>query len=169
MRNILLPIVLFLIIQGNFTLHAQQGTVKGIVTIHNSSFNNNGKMSFVQDAQVEAFYVKNKPVLTDANGLFHLKIVSDKPTEKVRLKVQKEGFIVLNKTELSTRAGLSDTLRIVLAKPDDLEIGRLSLCKAIKTVIDNAFKEQLNHYQNELNTLKNKPNTEGVFAEMSVL
>ena len=79
MRNTLFPIVLFILTQYNFTLLAQQGTVKGIVTIQNSSFNNNGKIGFVQDAQVEAFYVKNKSVLTDANGTFNLKIMSEKP------------------------------------------------------------------------------------------
>ena len=137
MRNILLPIVLFILTQYNFTLLAQQGTIKGIVTIQNSSFNNNGKIGFVQDAQVEAFYVKNKPVLTDANGTFNLKIMSDKPVEKVRLKVHKDGFIVLNKLELSTTTGQSDTLHIVLAKPDDIELLRLNLNKTIKTAIEN--------------------------------
>lgn len=169
MRNILLPIVLFILTQLNFTLLAQQGTIKGIVTIHNSSFNNNGKISLVQDAQVEAFYVKNKPVLTDANGSFLLKILSDKPVEKVRLKVQKEGFIVLNKAELSTTTGQSDTLHIVLAKPDDIELLRLSLSKTIKTAIDTAFNQQLTQYNNELNTLKNQQNTEGVSNEFTVL
>ncbi len=176
MRNILLPIVLFVLTHYNFTLLAQQGTVKGIVTIHNSSFNNNGKISLVQDAQVEAFYVKNKPVLTDANGTFNLKIMSDKPVEKVRLKVHKDGFIVLNKTELSTITGQSDTLHIVLAKPDDIELLRFNLNETIKSAIEKAFNQQLNALNTELNVLnnalntpKNKPNTEGVFNEMSVL
>jgi tetratricopeptide (TPR) repeat protein len=162
MRNILLPIFLFITSQLNFSLLAQQGIIKGIVTIQNSSFNNKDKMGFVQDAQVEGLYVKTKPTLTDANGLFSLKIIGAKVAEKVRLKVHKEGFRVINPSDLSAVIDQNDTVRIVMAKPEDIEAMRLQLYAVCKTTAESAFQYKLKVYNKGLIDLKNRANTEGV-------
>lgn len=156
MRNILLPVFLCIALQCPISLFAQLDIVKGIVTIQNSSFNNNGKISYVQNAQAEGVYVKTKPTVTDANGLFSLKIVGAKVGEKLRLKVQKDGFQVVNPSNLLVNGGQNDTIHIVIAKPEDIEAMRLGLYATAKTTAETTFKLVLNGYNNDLIELRNK-------------
>lgn len=165
MRNILLPVFLCIATQYNLSLFAQQDIVKGIVTIQNSSFNNNGKISYVQNAQAEGVYVKTKPTVTDENGLFSLKIIGAKVAEKMRLKVQKDGFKVVNPSNLLVIGGQNDTIRIVMAKPEDIEAMRLSIYATAKTTAETTFKMVLNGYNNELIELRNKANVDDIAVQ----
>lgn len=165
MRNILLPVFLCIALQYPVSLFAQLDIVKGIVTIQNSSFNNNGKISYVQNAQAEGVYVKTKPTVTDANGLFSLKIVGAKVAEKLRLKVQKDGFQVVNPSNLMVNSGQNDTIRIVMAKPEDIEAMRAHLYTCAQTTVETTFKLVLNGYKNDLIELRNKANVDDVAVQ----
>ncbi len=165
MRNILLPVFFCIALQYPISLFAQLDIVKGIVTIQNSSFNNNGKISYVQNAQAEGVYVKTKPTVTDANGLFSLKIVGTKVAEKLRLKIQKDGFQVINPSNLTINSGQNDTIRIVMAKPEDIEAMRVHLFSTAKTTVERTFKTVLNGYNNDLIDLRNKANVDDVAVQ----
>ena len=165
MRNILLPVFLCIALQYPVSLFAQLDIVKGIVTIQNSSFNNNGKISYVQNAQVEGVYVKTKPTVTAANGLFSLKIIGAKVAEKLRLKVQKDGFQVVNPSNLLVNSGENDTIHIVMAKPEDIEAMRLGLYATAKTTAETSFKMVLNDYNNDLIELRNKANVDEIAVQ----
>ena len=165
MRNIVLPVFLCIALQYPISLFAQLDIVKGIVTIQNSSFNNNGKISYVQNAQAEGVYVKTKPTVTDANGLFSLKIVGAKGTDKLRLKVQKDGFQVVNPSNLTVIGGQNDTIRIVMAKPEDIEAMRVRLYARAKTTLETTFKDVLNGYNNDLIELRNKANMDEIAVQ----
>ena len=159
MRNVLRLIVLF--IASLFTTHLfAQSTVNGIVTIQNSFFNNQSKVDYVQSAQVDGILVKIKPTVTDANGAFKLLTINAKSNEKIRLKIVKEGYEVVNQNRLDALTDQADTVRIFIAKTADVEAARLAHFRAFKTTAESAFKRKLGALNAELIALRNKPNAD---------
>jgi tetratricopeptide (TPR) repeat protein len=159
MRNILRPIVLLLFSLWNYTLSAQS-SINGIITIQNSFYSNQVKIDYVQNAQVEGILVRAKPTITDANGAFKLLIINAKANEKIRLKIIKEGYQVVNQNRLNALTDQADTVRIFMAKPEDIEAARLSYFNTSKTLSEAAFKKKLNALSNELTLLRSKSNVD---------
>jgi Tfp pilus assembly protein PilF len=157
MRNVLLPILLFVALTSNNTLFAQSA-INGIITIQNSFYTNQGKIDNVQNAQVDGILVRTKPTVTDANGVFKLLSITAKANEKIRLKIAKEGYQVVNQNRLDALTDQADTVRIFMAKPEDIEAARLSYFNSCKTISEAAFKKKLNALTAELTTLRSKSN-----------
>ncbi len=159
MRNVLLPIVLFIATYCNNSISAQS-TINGIITIQNSFFNNQSKVDYVQNAQVEGVLVRTKPTLTEANGTFKLLTINAKANEKIRLKVIKEGYQVVNECQLSALTGQLDTVHIFMAKPEDIEATRSTYFTTFKKMSETAFKKKLNDFNAELIAMRSMPNAD---------
>lgn len=68
---------------------AQQITLTGQVSIHNSKYNS-GKIEYVKDAYASA--PNTKPDDTDDNGIFHLEFVGIDGGASVKVLVEKAGL-----------------------------------------------------------------------------
>jgi hypothetical protein len=155
MRNILLPFILFIANVSNNTLFSQS-TLNGVVTIQNSYFNSKTKIDYVPNAQVEGSYVRTKPTTTDVNGAFKLLIISAKSKEKVRLKIVKDGYQVVNQNALFAYVDQADTVQVFMAKTEDLEAARTAYFKGIKAASESAFQAKIKLLNAELAALRNK-------------
>ena len=86
------------------TLTAQQSSVSGVVSIHNSEYET-GKRQYIQNAQVEDDFQKANAQTTDANGRFQMTYVSIAEKTTVNLLLKKEGLQVVNTDALSAVTG----------------------------------------------------------------
>jgi hypothetical protein len=124
------------------TLFAQS-TINGVVILHNSFFNNKTKVDYVQNAQIEGTLVKTKPTISDANGVFKLLAINAKPNEKIRLKIVKEGYQVVNQSGLFGLTDQADTMRIFMAKPEDIEAARNAYFTFMKSLSEQTFRRKI--------------------------
>ena len=139
-----------------------QSTINGVISFHNSQFNNKTKIDYVQNAQVEGMLVKTKPTTTDANGVFKLLAVNAKPTEKIRIKVVKEGYQVVNPSSLFGVTDQVDTVRIYMAKPEDLEAAQAAYFAVGRAMSEGAFKTKMRALNADLAILYNQQNIKEV-------
>jgi tetratricopeptide (TPR) repeat protein len=165
MNYVITLILVFLTTLNPNFIAAQQSPLYGIVTIQNSNFNNQGKTDFVQNAQVESALVRTKPTVTDANGTFKLVVISAKSNEKLRVKIVKEGYQVLNPNCLSAVVDQADTVRICMAKTEDVEAARLQYFTLGKTLSESAFKKKMYALNAELISLRNKSSVDGAATQ----
>jgi tetratricopeptide (TPR) repeat protein len=142
MKKVVFLIFPFLAISYSTTLFAQSA-VNGVVILHNSFFNNKTKVDYVQNAQVDGLMVKTKPTITDANGVFKLTAINAKPNEKIRIKIVKDGYQVVNPSSLFALTDQADTVRIFMAKPEDIEASRSAYFAAMKALSEQTFKKKI--------------------------
>ena len=76
---------------------AQQITLTGQVSIHNSKYNS-GKIEYVKNAYASAPFTK--PGSTDDNGIFQLEFVGLDGGTSVKVEVEKAGLEVVNERDL---------------------------------------------------------------------
>lgn len=94
---------------------AQQINLNGIITIHNSGYNNNGNIQYFQNAQVSADFTS--PTTSDSNGNFILTFVGIDRGTSVDVQVEKANWEVVNKRDLQdVVVGRRTPLKIFLAK-----------------------------------------------------
>jgi tetratricopeptide (TPR) repeat protein len=137
-----------------------QSAINGIISFHNSQFSNKTKTDYVQNAQVDGLLVKTKPTITDANGVFKLLAVNAKPNEKIRIKVVKEGYQVVNSNILFAVTDQLDTVRIFIAKPEDIEAAQTAHFAVGKMVSEVAFKNKVRSLNNDLAALYKEQNAD---------
>ena len=92
--SISLLLLLALVLTG---ISAQQITLTGQVSIHNSKYNT-GKIECVKDAYASAPFTKSDN--TDENGIFRLDFVGLRAGTSVELSLEKAGYEVVNKYDL---------------------------------------------------------------------
>jgi tetratricopeptide (TPR) repeat protein len=152
MRNVLSFLFFLIAFLCPFTTFAQSA-INGVISLHNSHFSNKTKIDYAQNVQVEGILVKTKPTITDANGVFKLQAVNAKPNEKIRIKVVKEGYQVVNTNSLFAVTDQLDTVRIFMAKPEDIEAAQTAYFAVGKTVSEVAFKNKVKTLNVELAAL----------------
>ncbi|MDZ7878379.1 MAG: tetratricopeptide repeat protein [Saprospiraceae bacterium] len=157
MRNIFL---LLLILLSYCPTTLAQSAINGIIAFHNSQFNNKTKVDYAQGVQVEGMLVKTKPTLTESNGAFKLIAVTARPNEKIRIKVLKDGYQVVNPVHLSGLTDQTDTLRIVIAKIEDIESARATYFTLGKSLSESAFKAKLMALDSSLALIYKSENTD---------
>ena len=116
-------LVCFLLITA--TTAAQQVTLKGLVSIHNSKYNT-GKIEYVPDAYITAPFTK--PVNSDVVGNFSLEFVGIDPGTAVTLTVEKSGLEVVNSYDLDkVIIQRNDPINIYLATKGQLAAAQTEL------------------------------------------
>ena len=114
------------------TLTAQQSSVSGIVSIHNSQFET-GKRLFVPNAEIKDAFDKANPTTTDANGGFKLTFVGVLEKANVTFMVKKEGLEVVNLDALNAVAGQRDKILLSMASPNKMAEYRKQIYKVGRT------------------------------------
>lgn len=93
--------------------HAQQITLTGQVSLHNSGYRT-GQIKYVKDAYATAPFAA--PGSTDDRGEFRLEFVGMRSGQSTEVKVEKNGYEVVNKRELrDVVIGRKSPLRVYLA------------------------------------------------------
>ena len=126
----------------SLTLSAQQSSISGIVSIHNSEYET-GKRQYVQNAQVEDEFQKANAQTTNANGLFKLTFVKVEEKTSVNLLVKKEGLQVVNLDALTAVTGQRETVRLSMAKPEKIAEYRRQIYSVGKTQAETNLAAQL--------------------------
>ncbi len=159
MNNVAVSIILIVTTFFNSPLLAQS-SINGVVILHNSFFNNKTKVDYVQNAQVDGGLVKTKPTITDANGVFKLTVLNAKPNEKIRIKIVKDGYQVVNPSSLYVLADQADTVRIFMAKPEDIESSRSTYFMQMKALSEQTFKRKIVALNADLKVAYSQPNVD---------
>lgn len=117
----------------NFSLTAQEITLKGQVSIHNSKYET-GTIEYVQDAYVKATFAG--VVDTDVKGNFSLTFSGIEEGTTVEIDVEKAGLEVVNKKDLQEVViGRLIPLKIYLAPKGQIAKARVELYNvSIKTL-----------------------------------
>jgi cell wall-associated NlpC family hydrolase len=102
----------------------QQIPLTGQVTIHNSGYTT-GRIEPVQNAYVSASVGASDD--TDVNGQFQLVLVGIQVGATIQIKVEKQGYEVVNPKDLQVVVGRKKPLRIYLATPAELAQARIDL------------------------------------------
>lgn len=116
---------LLALVFGFLSLNAQQTSIHGWISIHNSGYRE-GTIEFVPDAYLTAPLAS--PTRTDDKGQFKLIFSGVPKNSRIEIEVEKSGFLVVNHRELKDiTAGRSRPLHIFLATPEQLDRERLAL------------------------------------------
>ncbi len=113
-------------------LTAQQSSISGIVSIHNSKFDT-GKRKYVNNAQIEDDFEKASAQVTDVQGIFKLIFVGVPEKATVNLVVKKEGLEVVNIDALGAVTGQRDQVRLSMAAPNKIAEYRRQIYNIGKT------------------------------------
>ena len=138
MKSALIYILLFAVL----TLSAQQSSISGVVSIHNSEYET-GKRQYVQNAQVEDDFEKAQSTTTASDGSFKLVFVKVDEKTSVNLILKKEGLQVVNIDALSAIAGQRDLLHLSMSKPERIAEYRRQIYKVGKTEAEKNLAAQL--------------------------
>lgn len=113
-----LPLLTTLCLCLAFALQAQQFTLRGRVSIHNSQ-HHAGKIEYVAGAYASAPFTA--PVDTDEDGFFQLEFVGLDSNTEVQITIEKAGMEVVNASELQrVLIGQKTLLRVYLAPKGQL-------------------------------------------------
>lgn len=117
------------------TLIAQQVTLRGQVSIHNSGYET-GEIDYVQDAYVSAAYAGS--IDTDVNGKFNLIFSGMDEGTSVEVNVEKAGLEIVNKKDLEDVViGRLTPLKIYLAPKGQIAKARVKLYNvSLKTLTE---------------------------------
>ena len=88
-RPVLLLVFVLLAVSGM----AQQSSLQGRVSIHNSKYQT-GQIQYVPDTYITAFQAK--PANSDSQGKFQLTFVGLPPGTSVSVAPEKQGLVVVN-------------------------------------------------------------------------
>jgi len=113
-------ITLICFLLSSFLTTAQEFQLNGKVSIQNSRVNN-GPIKYVKNAKISNELSPNRN--TDYKGRFELNFIDVDPNTLVNLKVEKDGYEVVNKAVLQDiQISKNRTIRIFLAKKGTIEI-----------------------------------------------
>ena len=117
-------IILFLLLISLY-VQAQQITLSGQVSIHNSGFQT-GKIIYVQNANVTAPYTS--PDDTDVEGKFNLEFVGIAEGTALQIQVEKQGLEVVNERTLqSVILGRRSNVKVFLTPKGELAKAKAEL------------------------------------------
>ena len=125
-----------------FSLQAQQTSISGIVSIHNSKYETKTK-EYVHLAEVEDDFDKATPATTDKNGLFKLIYVGVPEKERVNFSVKKEGLEVVNLDKLEAITDQKEVIKISMARPEYLADFRKNIYNVGLTSAEKALNERI--------------------------
>jgi hypothetical protein len=150
---------------------AQQSTISGVVSIFNSE-TQTGKRQYVSNAQVEDYFSKAQPTITNENGQFKLIFVGVNEKESVSFLVKKTGLQVVNTDALSAIAGQNDILKISMADPDSIAAYRRKIYNVGKTEAEKYQERLVIKINRELtdlkkNSVQNKTKIDQLEAELA--
>ncbi|HEY0058830.1 MAG TPA: tetratricopeptide repeat protein, partial [Flavisolibacter sp.] len=132
---------------------AQQSSIRGVVSIHNSE-TYTGKRQYVVNAQVEDDFKKATPAVTDINGQFELVYVGVPEKASVSFQVKKPSLQVVDPTKLLAIAGQYELARISMAHPDSIAEYRRRIFIIGKTEAEKALEKDLQKKNKELAELR---------------
>lgn len=136
-------------------LSAQQTTISGIVSVHNSEYET-GKRQYVQDAQVEVELEKTEAQSTDAQGNFKLALPNVPQKTNTQLIVKKESWQVVNIDALSiTAATQQGIVRIAMAQPEKIAEYRRQIYYTSNAEIKKNLAALLKQKSDTIKTLLN--------------
>ena len=170
MNKIVFPtFILFLSLSAS----AQQSSISGVVTIHNSKYET-GKTSYVNLAQVEENLKRGNPTTTDIDGQFRLILVGIAEMEQIGLSVIKEGLEVVNHDKLNVIVNQKEKVRISMASPDYIADFRKNIYQVGLTQAEKALRNKIEETQQGLSREKemSQINTgrikvlEGLYSEL---
>jgi len=130
------------------SLCAQQSTISGIVSIHNSQ-TETGTRQFVHNATIKDSLNQAQQVLTSNNGGFDLVYVSVPNGTSVRIKVSIKGLEVVNIYELKAVLGQLSLMRISMATPQEIK-------KMSENMYNNGYTNASKKYKAEIKATKEK-------------
>ena len=153
-RPVLLLVFVLLAVSGM----AQQSSLQGRVSIHNSKYKT-GQIQYVPDTYITAFQAK--PANSDSQGKFQLTFVRLPPGTSVSVAPEKQGLVVVNSYELE---------RIVVNQKDPVRVfltSREQLAKA-QTELYNISREALFAKKDAMiaRLRKNDEDTQKALAEL---
>ena len=139
----ILSLICFLL--ASFLTTAQEFQLKGRVSILNSRVNN-GPIKYIKDVKISNDLSPTR--ITDYKGRFELKFIDQDPNSIINLKVEKEGYEVVNKDILEgIQISKNATIRIFLAKKgviEKMEEGLLQFSQIIITERKDSIFHLLN-------------------------
>jgi len=147
---IVLSLIYFFSKNGN----AQQSTLAGIVSIHNSQ-TETGKRQYVQYATVKDKLNRAQQVLTSINGEFDLVYIDSPSGISVKISVSKEGLGVVNSNnDLKAVLGQLDTMRVSMATPEQITEYSNKIYYAGYTNAEKKLNHEIKAAQNRIKTLE---------------
>ncbi|WP_324024371.1 hypothetical protein QSV08_14730 [Maribacter sp. BPC-D8] len=125
-------------------MNSQEDTsIFGRVVVMNSKYES-GNYEFIESSLIEIDCPSGncKSQLTDSDGKFHL-IVSDKPLfSKVKLKVTKPGYSIVDESQLNLILGQKDEVLITLSTEAQLERNRLKYENNLQNYISKEYHKK---------------------------
>ncbi|MEO1438207.1 MAG: tetratricopeptide repeat protein, partial [Bacteroidota bacterium] len=145
-------LILFLIILP-FTGFTQQSEIRGVISIHNSEYET-GTRQYVVNAQVEDEFEQANAQLTDANGAFNLIFSGVSENTSVSLIAKKEGLQVVNLDALTAVTGQRETVRLSMAKPNQIADYRREIYQVGRTQAEKTLAAKLKKTDAEIERLQ---------------
>jgi len=147
----IIPILIFSFFSIWASIMAQQSTISGVVSIHNSQIET-GTRQYVQLATVKDSLNRAQQVLTSKDGGFSLTYINVPNGTSLQMIIAKEGLKVVNTDELKAVLGQLDLARISMATPQKIKElsesiynkGYTNASRKYSAEI-KATKEQINH------------------------
>ncbi len=129
----------------SFLTTAQEFQLNGRVSILNSRVDN-GPIKYVKDVKISNELSPTR--ITDYKGRFELNFIDQDPSSIINLKVEIEGYEVVNKDVLKDiQISKNSTIRIFLAKKERIEKKKKGLLKFSQTIISTR-KDSIFHLLN---------------------
>lgn len=147
------PVWLILFFIGYLPVVAQQNSIRGLVSIHNSE-TETGRRQYVANAQVTDDFGKAQPTVTDANGQFSLIYVGLAEKSTVSFQVTKPGLAVVNIDALQAVAGQHEIVKISMASPDKIAEYRRRIYSVGKTEAEKRLEKLVVQNIAEINVLR---------------
>ncbi|MCB9292153.1 MAG: tetratricopeptide repeat protein [Lewinellaceae bacterium] len=151
-------IFIFLFLCYLLPISAQQSSISGVVTMHNSKFDK-GKIEYVSLAQVEEEFGRSQATLTDSEGFFNLMLVGIAEKEQFRFTVTKKSLQVVNLDDLTAIAGQKELIKISMASPEYLADFRRTIYKVGVTNAEKKLALKMQRVEDALEREKEKNKT----------
>ena len=139
----IIPLICFVL--SSFLTTAQEFQLHGRVSILNSRVKN-GPIKYIKNVKISNEL--SPTTITDYKGRFELKFIDPDSNSMINLKVEIEGYEVVNKDVLKEiQISKNSTIRIFLAKKERIEVMKKGLLKVSQTIV-SARKDSIFHLLN---------------------
>jgi len=128
---------------------AQQSQINGVISVHNS-LKETGTRQYISNAQVSDDYDKAQPVITNDKGVFTLIYVGLANSKSVSFNVLRNGYEVVNISELNAVTGQLEVVKISMAPPGKIAQYRAEIYKVGKTEAEKYLNRMLAQKKSEL-------------------
>ena len=139
----IIPLICFVL--SSFLTTAQEFQLHGRVSILNSRVKNE-PIKYIKNVKISNEL--SPTTITDYKGRFELKFIDPDSNSMINLKVEIEGYEVVNKDVLKEiQISKNSTIRIFLAKKERIEVMKKGLLKVSQTIV-SARKDSIFHLLN---------------------